>query len=389
MLPRKENSDLPTAENAQQEAATCHRGSHQWTYAVLLMLLWTVVVGYFFNDNRVLNHFKQLEFGSRSFKTVRTENSSWIQSYTMWHQNTVANLKVDNWKDHKFLILYCPRQGHCAGTSDRLQPAVLILRLAEQSKRLLFIRWEHPYPLEEFLVPTGAINWTMPDWLVNVTNLGIGRLPLYSPKRKLISYDNHTAIIARFNIGTQISKIHDAMEGNGAHAKIYSKAFHLLFQPSPPVANMIQERLQSAGLQRDTYAVAHARVKYKRPLPEKKKLEFEVAKAINCASQLMPGAKIYFASDAAEAKKAAQAYATQNNYSVVVFTDLEPIHLEFASNRSVQEYYPVFVDLYLLSYGQCISFGKGGYSPWANLISSNVSCASQYIGPHKCKWTEK
>lgn len=137
------------------------------------------------------------------------------------------------------------------------------------------------------------------------------------------------------------------------------------------------------------YAVAHSRVLYGTPdLPDKEELREEVANAIHCASQLLPGSPIYFASDAAEAKQEARVFATQNNYSVVVFTDLEPIHLEFASDRPVQDYYPIFVDLYLLSYGRCISLGKGGYGKWANLMSSNVSCASERF-ERKCKWTPK
>lgn len=310
---------------------------------------------------------------------VPTDISSlWAQQYAQWHHKTLASLTQANWKDFKYLILYCPPQGNCAGTSDRLQPVVWHLRIAERTNRLFFIHWDHPYPLEEFLIPAGTLNWSMPEWLVNVTQPR--ELPtLVDPDRNITEFDDNVAITIRMKLGYRGAvKRYDAMQGEGAFARVYSNAFNLLFRPSPPVSKLLEERMESAGLTKDMYAVSHSRILYKKELPEKTKLRALVSQALDCASELMPGAPIYFASDALEAKEEVQFYAIERNHSVVVFTDLEPIHLESATNHTIQDYYPIFVDLYIMSYGRCITYDAGGYGKWANLMSSNVSCAARH-----------
>lgn len=105
--------------------------------------------------------------------------------------------------------------------------------------------------------------------------------------------------------------------------------------------------------------------------------------AINCASQLLPGRPVYFASDATFAKHEAKAYAERTNHSVIVF----PIHLEFATNKTVSNYYPVFLDLFLMANGRCVSYSKGGYGVWGSLLSSNASCSSSHLR-QKCAWKD-
>jgi len=309
-----------------------------------------------------------------------------------WHETTLASLSPDTWENHKYLILYCPRIGGCAGASDRLQPVPLYLRLAHLTNRLFFIHWEHPYPLEEFLIPA-RIRWSMPDWLLNATQ-PLDRLPRLYDSNNISEYENHTAITVAMKLGSAGTVTrYDSQEGDGEFERVCREVFHLLFELSPPVAKMLQERMQSAGLIQDKYAVAHSRVLYTSNernmtnLPTNDTVRKEVSNAIHCASKLMPGSPIYYASDSAQAKQQAQEYAAENNYSVVVFTDLKPIHLDFATQQQVEDYYPIFVDLYIMSYGKCIAYGVGGYGMWANLMSKNVSCFSKHH-EQTCKWTK-
>jgi hypothetical protein len=67
----------------------------------------------------------------------------------------------------KFLILRCRGNDRCGGTSDRIRSFPLFILLAAQAQRLLFIRWGRPFPIEEFMVPTGIWNWTVPAPLMN------------------------------------------------------------------------------------------------------------------------------------------------------------------------------------------------------------------------------
>lgn len=331
-------------------------------------------------------------------KNKRT--SSWVQEYASWHQKTLARVTPDNWKDFKYLILYCPPEGDCHGTSDRLQPVVWHLRMAERTNRLFFIHWDHPYPLEEFLVPAGRINWSTPDWLADVTQpRGLPSLRVYRPNNgaakkyeNITKYDNAIAVTVGMKIGWSTAIRYDEFEGSGAYASIYSEAFNLLFKPSPPIAKILQERMQSAGLTRGMYAVAHSRVLYfnETASPGRNELRAHVTNAVNCASELMPGVPIYFASDSAKAKEEVRAYATETNRSVIAFTDMEPVHLDDASSEhTVPDYYPIFVDMYIMAYGRCIAYGVGGYGKWTNLMSSSVACATSHTY-RKCEqWVEQ
>lgn len=82
---------------------------------------------------------------------------------------------------------------HCGGTADRLKPFVLLLREAHKSKRLLFIHWNRPARLEEFLVPPrGGLDWRAPPFLVTLVSsldtLFSGCFELYSSLTHFISY---------------------------------------------------------------------------------------------------------------------------------------------------------------------------------------------------------
>jgi hypothetical protein len=45
------------------------------------------------------------------------------------------------------------------------------IRLASDGGRLLFIQWERPALLEEFLLPPGKLDWRLPVWLDEQLNM--------------------------------------------------------------------------------------------------------------------------------------------------------------------------------------------------------------------------
>jgi hypothetical protein len=80
----------------------------------------------------------------------------WMKDYFNWHQDQLANhLKKENWQSHRYLVIRCLESEVCGGASDRLSSIPKYIRVASKSKRLLFIKWTRPAPLEEFLIPPG------------------------------------------------------------------------------------------------------------------------------------------------------------------------------------------------------------------------------------------
>lgn len=80
----------------------------------------------------------------------------WLKDYLHWHQEQLVliNKNNDAWKSYRYLLARCLRRDYrCGGASDRLKFLPYALREAANSKRLLFLYWEKPCALEEFLVP--------------------------------------------------------------------------------------------------------------------------------------------------------------------------------------------------------------------------------------------
>jgi hypothetical protein len=91
----------------------------------------------------------------------------WFKKYVISHREQRLALNENNWKNQRFLIMRCLDVDiACGGASDRLQSVPAMLMLANMTGRMLFIKWNRPVPLQEFLVPPeGSLDWTIPDWL--------------------------------------------------------------------------------------------------------------------------------------------------------------------------------------------------------------------------------
>ena len=94
----------------------------------------------------------------------------WVKNYAKWHKQQRRQYfndmsRVNNaTSDVRFLISRCLANDHCGGASDRLQDIPYNIMLANQTNRVLLVRWEKPAKLENFLVvPDGGIDWTVPD----------------------------------------------------------------------------------------------------------------------------------------------------------------------------------------------------------------------------------
>jgi hypothetical protein len=94
----------------------------------------------------------------------------WVKQYTEWHAkqrkrylDAIRNNSTPP-EDIHFLISRCLSGDKCGGASDRLQDMPYNFMLANQTNRVLLIKWDKPARLEHYLVPPeGGINWTISD----------------------------------------------------------------------------------------------------------------------------------------------------------------------------------------------------------------------------------
>lgn len=92
----------------------------------------------------------------------------WVKNYVKWHQQQrrkyFDDMRVNGKSNVRFLISRCLTADKCGGASDRLQDIPYNFMLANQTNRVLLVRWEKPAKLENFLIPPeGGIDWTVPD----------------------------------------------------------------------------------------------------------------------------------------------------------------------------------------------------------------------------------
>jgi hypothetical protein len=335
----------------------------------------------------------------------------WMKRYFDWHRSERSKLTSKNWESKRYLILRCLRtDAMCGGASDRLSALPYILMIANQTNRLLFIHWSRPAPLEEFLVPPlGGMNWTIPD-AVNFTMRGVrGRVldkranATYVVSEPINAYwaaTTRTVVEARTKgtastFGDSLSAVYDASRDSIKEAsfeQVFSDMWRVLFEPTPPVAAMIQRTLEQHGLESHKYVSAHIRAQHMRNTTGDTEA---IKNALHCAVYLQPNAPVYVASDSADVARFGMEYGRRvlNRTLVAVVRDEPPLHLDRGRNfyfessdwarHPASAYYDTFVDLYLLSYGICKTFGMGGYGRWATMISRNPRCSVNHHY-HKC-----
>merc|ERR1712151_1307844 len=107
--------------------------------------------------------------------------------------------------------------------------------------------------------------------------------------------------------------------------------------------------------------------------------------SLHCAIKIYPNAPhIYFASDSNEAVNYIQYESpyvtTTTNITIPKIashnTTKELLHLDLSNSTLYNpiDFYPAFVDLYLIGNAKCVSFGMGGFGRFGQIMSYNYSC---------------
>jgi hypothetical protein len=368
-------------------------------------------------DHEGLDHVSEND--SLEIQTIQLPN--WMNEYFAWHNETLHSLHQNHssWTEYRYLVVRCLKMDHkCGGASDRLQHVpTFALRLASQYERLLFIEWEKPAPLPEFLEPV-SLDWRIPFWLRTSTSgdeLNFNDTFQFQRSPTIVS-DKHLhrlkrnqdacLIDMRYQTSNHGREYYNSFlqHGEPNFDEIYSAVWACFFRPSAGVQNLIDESAASLGLdlQHSNYVALHARTLYWK---DKSHQQDRVHNAVNCAvSKMMESSQrtqIYIASDSPIVAETAIQYGTHQYHLQIVSNNRSsstpPLHLDRGSNflspkdedsnwmvYDAQLYFSVFVDLYLLSRAQCVGYNIGGYGHWASLISPNRSCQSINYNTMQC-----
>ena len=314
----------------------------------------------------------------------------------------------------------------CGGTADRLGTIPYAIAIANQTQRILLIRWTQPAQLEEFLMPPlGGMDWRVPSWLLesfeSISNGGV-----QNAKNKFVKYATYEEKILKFAHAPTLPLLrmkfqaHDHGAGyynanarRFANEPTFEQVFHdtwrVLFTPTPPISAMIEQNMINLNLLPGRYVSVHIRALYNVEERDQAHINYWAQNGIRCAtskfgdldasmSQALP---ILFVSDSTDATQAAKSYAKEQDLDHYVVTrshDHQPLHLEkdkeatqkndengdidgdalsgvaISRQRDPSAFYDTFVDIYMLGMSRCTVYNMGGYGLWGSMIGYNSSC---------------
>jgi hypothetical protein len=359
------------------------RDYHRWHLYLVLVIVFSLVSQWNFAPS-IISSVESSEFVSPNgnlnvnkessylFNTTTTHDDvgnladsslpQWMKEYFEWHAKRLDEIQKHakegesafNWNEQRLLILRCVSEDRCGGTSDRLKSIPLFLALAAKTHRLLFVRWNRPFPLEDFLLPGPFLNWSVPASLHTVLlkldnnnhnhNNQTNKTSSSSPRAvyfdglklpKLVAAtEDPTIWLVEGNVHVSGTNLYrklasqllqtttappqaQASSSSLDYASFYHELFPSLFVPAKPIERLVQQLLNDHHLRPNQFVVAHYRSKYPgEPYVKtwnRTLLEETVVNAIHCASSLAPGLPIYVASDTVASLQAAQRYAASNS----------------------------------------------------------------------------
>jgi len=229
----------------------------------------------------------------------------WIQSYIQWHakmREKYPGKQIFLDPDApKILIRTC--LGLCGGLHDRLGQLPWDLYLANQTQRILFIQWERPAPLQEFLMPSELLDWTVPPGIYRPSKPGkvseqVRAIPqlfgtnctqeLYetNPEPEFWNHDldiclqqakqSNSSKVLRHRILGHLDeavlekRLMDLGETDLLHWKSsFGHLFWSMFQPSPNVQKELDQIHEELNITENSYSAVHCRVRHPKATPPK------------------------------------------------------------------------------------------------------------------------
>jgi hypothetical protein len=319
---------------------------------------------------------------------------AWLKEYFTWHEQQRSFLTADNWQNFRFLIPRACKGYKSGGMTDRIRPLPALLRLAAQTRRILFIHWQRPFSLEEFLLPPlGGLDWRVPFYMVShvvrtdpVHKLeGIRKAASSSQKLVTIKYQS-------WNYGELWYK-EETAQGEPSVYQAFQDIWRVVFTPSMPVAQRIQGSFHLMALVPGEFATAHIRALYAVNYRPEETIQAMAQNAMNCVSNLRPGGPFFVASDSSLAIAFSLSYGRMMNVTVVSAKHpKQRLHVDYRNESDTTvtppDYYDGFVDLYLMAATRCAAVGLGGFARWGHLLGYNDSCVIHHSGRKSqvCEW---
>jgi len=231
----------------------------------------------------------------------------WIVDYMAWHTEMRKQFPGRSLFEHpnapKILVRIC--LGLCGGLHDRLGQLPYDLYLANRTGRVLLINWSRPRALENFLVPSGPIDWSIdesiegwgfdnmvpiralpklfqeegikeqaPDMNCNKTKYDMAERAIRSANDKDdLLYDR----VLTFSFLGHLCEhsLEYRLRERGETDMIHSTAtfgniFRAFFRPSKPVQEYIDKSVTRLGLMEtstESYSALHCRVRHPKARP--------------------------------------------------------------------------------------------------------------------------
>jgi hypothetical protein len=234
-------------------------------------------------------------FISQSRMTFRSDLDpslpKWIRDYIAWHREVRSQYPgselFTNPNAPNVLIRTC--LGLCGGLHDRIGQLPWDLFLANQTRRVLFLRWYRPKPIEDFLAPN-AFNWSMPPNIPGFSTLQEvkhSQTELFEgaddsrPEAefwathldKALHRANHGEfknvkilrhrILGHINEDELEKRLIAAGETDMLHAtSSFGKIFFLFFRPVPAIEMELQDIYQTLRISPGQYSAVHCRVRH-------------------------------------------------------------------------------------------------------------------------------
>lgn len=271
--------------------------------AVILLLGFALLAGWvLLNDNtsriqpdRAIAQVDSSAFTSQPRLTFHSNLDpslpKWIRDYIAWHREVRTQYPgselFTNPKAPNVLIRTC--LGLCGGLHDRLGQLPWDLYLANQTGRVLFLRWYRPKPIEDFLVPN-AFNWSMPPNIPGfsrlqdvqhthtelfdgaddahpeadfwTTHLDKGLNRAIHGEFKHVKVLRHR-ILGHLNEDELEKRLTAAGETDLVHmTSSFGKIFFLFFRPAPAIEMELEDVYRTLRISPGQYSAVHCRVRH-------------------------------------------------------------------------------------------------------------------------------
>lgn len=337
--------------------------------------------------------------GAVATQQILSELPVWAREYAEWHREQRAAFLGGEGRaaPAKFLVVACQEGARCGGLSDRLQGLLYWLRQAEQTGRVLLLSWTKGRPLEDFWVPpAGGIDWTVPRNTSAATLFGASSCVYDRRKNLAFPRQNHrkalrnaadrqvVCVLSQSPLNDQaVQSNYYAAANESTTIRTFSQFYQIMFAPAPALREFIDASMASMDLRPDSaYLAAQVRSLY--PLRNgtglvRPTMGTHPALVQSWATRAVRSVVNAYREGGGDSGTALPVYVTADDPKVVRFlksgdsdmskavVGLESMprpHVEFAATAGdapLDELFPAFLDLWMLSHARCVAYGLGGY----------------------------